>query len=113
MAFEQAQIPVQKAEEFGQLRSAIEGVFGSEVLTRFYQRLEGKGIAAREFEKILSLGLLEPADASWAVAGRSAKQIYDCLPLSDQALMREFYLERVEKVDPKLRRKYRRIYEYR
>jgi hypothetical protein len=113
MAFEQAQIPVQKAEEFEQLHSSIERIFGCDVLARFYGRLESKGIAAREFEKILALGLLEQADASWAVAGRSAKEIYGSLALSDQALMREFYLERVEKVDPKLRRRYRRVYEYR
>ena len=32
MAFEQAQIPVQKAEEFEQLRSAIERIFSSPAL---------------------------------------------------------------------------------
>ncbi|HLW52179.1 MAG TPA: hypothetical protein VKW06_05005 [Candidatus Angelobacter sp.] len=113
MAYEQAQIPVQKAEEFGQLRSAIERIFGSEVLSRFYGRLESKNIAARQFEKILDLGLIEEADSTLAGGGKSAQQIYRSLSQSDQAMMREFYLERMERVDPKLRLKFRRVYEYR
>ena len=48
-----------------------------------------------------------------AAGARSAKELYSSLALTDQALMREFYLERIEKVDPKLRLKYRKVYEYR
>ena len=113
MAYEQAQIPVQKVEEFEQLRSALQRIFSSEALPRFYRRLESKEIAAREFEKILGLKLLEEADRELAATGRSAQELYHSLSQSDQALMRESYLERIEQVDPKLRLKFRRIYEYR
>jgi AraC-like DNA-binding protein len=113
MAYEQAQIPVQKVAEFEQLRSAIERIFSSDALTRFYARLESKGIAARAFERILEQRLLEEADKALAAGGKNASEIYRALALSDQALMREFYLERVERVDPKIRLKYRKVYEYR
>jgi len=112
MAYEQAQIAVQKTEDFEQLRSAIERIFASAALEKFYSRLESKGISAREFEKIAGLGLLEQADAGLARCGRSAKELYQSLTLSDQALMREFYLERIEKVDPHLRLKYQKVYRY-
>ena len=103
MAYEQAQIPVQKAEDFEHLRSAIDRIFASPALEKFYRRLQIKGVSAREFEKIAALGLLEEADETLAKSGKSAKQLFGSLALSDQALMREFYLERIEKVDPKLR----------
>jgi hypothetical protein len=112
MAYEQAQITVQKAEEFEKLKSAISRIFNSAALEKFYGRLESKGVSAREFEKIAGLGLIEEADAGLADSGKSAKQLYESLALSDQALMREFYLERIEKVEPKIRLKYQKVYRY-
>ena len=112
MAYEQAQIAVQKTEDFEQLRSAIERIFASEALEKYYRGLESKGVSAREFEKIAGLGLLEQADGDLARSGKSARELYQSLALSDQALMREFYLERIEKVDPKLRLKYQKVYRY-
>ena len=112
MAYEQAQIPVQQVEGFERLKSAIERIFGSPALGKFYRRLESKSVPGREFEKIVSLGLLEEADRELAASGKSAKQLYESLALSDRALMREFYLERMEKVDPALRKKYQKVYRY-
>jgi hypothetical protein len=112
MAYEQAQIAVQKTEDFERLRSAIERIFASSALEKYYRRLENKGVSAREFEKIASLGLLEQADADLARCGKSAQALYQSLALSDQALMREFYLVRIENVDPKLRLKYQKVYRY-
>jgi hypothetical protein len=112
MAYEQAQIPVQQTASFELLRSAIERIFASASLEKFYRSLESKGISAREFEKIAGLGLLDQADADLANGGKSAQQLYQSLALSDQALMREFYLERIENVDPKLRLKYQKVYRY-
>jgi hypothetical protein len=112
MAYEQAHIPVQQAEAFERLKSAVERIFASPVLEKFYGRLESRKVTAREFEKIVSLGLIEEADAELAAAGTSGKQLYDSLALSDKALMREFYLERIERVDPGIRLKYQRVYRY-
>jgi hypothetical protein len=112
MTFEQAQIPVQRAEDFERLRSAIERILRSAALERLYSRLQEKDIRAREFEKIVGLGLLEEFDSALAGCGKSANQIYRSLTVSDQALMREFYLEQVERVDAELRRKYQKVYRY-
>jgi hypothetical protein len=112
MAYQQAQIPVQKAEDFEHLRTAVERIFASPALTKFYSRLQNKDIRAREFEKIVQLGLMEEVDPTLARCGKTAQQIYQSLALSDQALMREFYLERLEQVDAKLRLKYQKVYRY-
>lgn len=112
MPYQQAQIPVQKAEAFEQLRAALERIFSSAALEKLYRRMESKGVGAREFEKIVRMGLLDEADAALAGSVKTANQIYQSLPVSDQALMREFYLERLEKVDAKIRLKYRKVYGY-
>ena len=112
MAYEQAQITVQKPEAFEQLRSAIERIFASPGVEKYLGSLQAKGLSAREFEKIAGLGLLEKADADLARCGKSAEELYRALALSDRALLREFYLERIERVDPKLRLKYQKAYRY-
>ena len=112
MAYEQAQIPVQKTEEFEQLQAAIERVFRAAEVARFLRRLEAKSVQVRGLEKILELGLLEESDAVLAESGKRAHQLYRALTVSDQALMREFYLERVEQVDAKIRQKYNKVYRY-
>jgi hypothetical protein len=112
MAFEQAQIPVQKAEDFELLRSAIERAFEPATVEKFYRGLESKGIRIREFEKIVAAGLLEQADPVLAGCGKRADEIYKALTVSDQALMREFFLERIETVDAKVRLKYQKVYRY-
>ncbi len=112
MTYQQAQIPVQKAEDFEQLRTAVERIFASAALAKFYSRLQGKDVRAREFEKIVKLGLMEEVDPVLAHCGKTAQQIYQSLALSDQALMREFYLQRLEQVDAKLRLKYQKVYRY-
>ncbi len=112
MAYQQAQIPVTKTEDFEQLRAAIDRVFNSAALEKFYRKLQGKNVRGREFEKLVNLKLLEEVDPALAGCGKTAKQLYESLALSDQALMREFYLERIEKVDPKIRLKYQKVYRY-
>ena len=112
MAFQQAPIAVKKTEDFEQLKAAIERVFGAAAVQKFYSRLESKGMGAREFEKIVNSGLLELVDATLARSGKTAKELWESLELSDQALMREFYLEKIEQVDPAMRHKYRKVYRY-
>src|SRR5215475_10657074 len=112
MAYEQAQIPVQKAENFELLRSAVERAFAPATVEKFYRAMQDKGIRVREFEKMLAAGLLEEADPVLAGAGRKARELYEGLALSDQALMREFFLERIERVDANIRLKYQKIYRY-
>ena len=112
MAYQQAQIAVQKTEEFESLKAAVSRIFASDALEKFYRKLESKGVRGREFEKLVQLGLLEQADPQLARSGKTAQQLYSALTVSDQALMREFYLERIEQVDPAVRLKYQKVYRY-
>src|SRR5258708_3348248 len=112
MAFQQALMQVQKIEEFEQLKSIIERVFAAGVLEKFYKKLQGRDVRVREFEKVLEQRIFEEVDPSLAQSGHAAKKYYRELPVSDQSLIREFYLERIESVDPKLRQKFQKIYRY-
>jgi len=44
--------------------------------------------------------------------GKEAAGVYAALPVSDQALTRERYLQKVEAVSPKLRQRYLKVYAY-
>jgi len=109
MSFEQATIKIERAEEFGQLKRAIEAALSRERVERLLKRLGRDGIRIRDFDAVLTSGVLEGA-----TGGRdlSARQIYEALTLSDQAQMREFYLFRIEEVDPALRTKFHKLYQY-
>ncbi len=111
MTYQQAQIAVTKAEDFEQLKSALDRIFNS-AAEKFYSKLQSRTVYVREFEKILDQGILESVDSGLAKSGKSAKALYESLTVSDQALMREFYLERIEKVDTKVRQKYQKVYRY-
>ncbi len=112
MAFQQAPIQVQKIEEFDQLKAVIERVCDSRVVEKFYKKLQSRDVRIREFEKVLEQEIFENVDSSLSQSGKKAEQLYKTLTLSDQSLIREFYLERIEQVDPALREKYQKVYRY-
>jgi hypothetical protein len=112
MAFQQAPMQIQKVEEFDQLKSVIDRIFSQGALEKFYRKLQSRDVRVREFEKVLELRVFEELDSGLPRSGNSAKQFYSALPVSDQALIREFYLERIEQVDPKIREKFQKIYRY-
>jgi hypothetical protein len=112
MAYQQAQIAVSKTEEFEQLKSALERILSPGAVEKYYRKLQSRTVYVREFEKVIGSGILEELDGALAKSGRTARQLYESLALADQALMREFYLERIEKVDVKVREKYRKVYRY-
>jgi hypothetical protein len=110
MAFEQATIKVQKQEEFGKLQAAVGQTFLPENVERFFKQLDRKGIRVRDFDAVLAARALE--GAAKGKSGASAWQLYQALPLSDQAQMREFYLSKLETVDTALRHKFKKLYQY-
>ncbi len=112
MGYQQAQIPVTKVEEFEQLKSALERILAPAAVESFYKKLQGRTIYVREFEKLIGSRVLEELDVPLRNSRKSARQLYESLALADQALMREFYLERIEQVDVKVREKYRKVYRY-
>jgi hypothetical protein len=113
LAFEQAGIKVEKTEEFGQLRGALERAFASGQVEKFLKKMESRRLAVRDFEALLEKRVLEQVDGVLAGPGKSAKALYESLALSDRAQIREFYLVALENVAPELRRRFRNIYRYR
>jgi len=109
VAFEQAAIKVQKEQEYARLQAAVEQAFLPEKVERFLKQLDRKGIRVRDFDAVLAQRLLEGIVGE---AGMDAKQMYESLPVSDQAQMREFYLSKLEGVDVALRRRFKKLYQY-
>jgi len=113
MGFEQAAIKVEKQQEFAKLQAAVEQAFLPEKVERFLKLLARKGIRVREFDGVLAARALEDAaGGSPAGSDLSAWQLYQALPVSDQAQMREFYLSKLEGIDAGMRHKFRKLYQY-
>ena len=108
MAFEQAAIKVQMEQEYAGLQAALEQAFRPENVGRFLKQLDRKGIRIRDFDAVLGKRILE----GFGEAGLNAQHFYEALALSDQALIREFYLSKLEAVDVALRHKFKKVYQY-
>jgi hypothetical protein len=107
--FEQAAIKIEKAQEFAKLQGAIEQVFLPETAERFLKQMDRTGIRVRDFDGVLAKRLLEGVTGE---AGLGAQQLYQSLPVSDQAQMRELYLSKLETVEQSLRHRFKTLYQY-
>jgi len=113
VSFEQAAIKIEKQQEYAKLQVAVEQAFQLERVERFLKQLDRKGIRIRAFDEVLSARVLEAVSGgSAASAELSAWQLYQVLPVSDQAQMREFYLSKLETVNIGLRHKFKKLYQY-
>jgi len=108
VAFEQASIKVEKTQEFAELQAAVEQAFLPEKVERFLKQMDRKGIRIRSFDAVLAQRVLE----GFGAAGLNARQLYEALPVSDQAQMREFYLSKLETVEQSLRHRFKKLYQY-
>jgi len=102
VAFEQVAIAVQDEPKFAQLHALIDAAFDARDVEVFLNRVTRVKLRIRDFETILSRGLL----------GKDAIELYEALPVSDQALTRERYLRLVEAVPLELRQRYFKAYAY-
>jgi hypothetical protein len=102
MKFEQAAIAVQDEQGYARLHACIDAAFDSRDVEVFLSRLGRSKLRIRDFEGALHRGLL----------GKEAEGFYRALPVSDQALTRERYLQKVEAVAPELRQRYLKVYAY-
>ena len=100
--FDQAVFPVQNEQQFQQLASKIDAAFAVNRADLFLASIAGKKLHIRQFETVLDKGLLGP----------DAAALYKGLPTSDQALIREKYLARIEKVPADLRQRFLKLYAY-
>jgi len=106
MGFEQAAIKVEKTQEYSRLQAAIEQAFLSGKVERFLKLMDRKGIRIRNFDGVLAERVLDGETA------QNSQQLYQSLPLSDQAQIREFYLSKLETVEQSLRHKFKKVYQY-
>jgi hypothetical protein len=102
MKFEQAVIAVQDEQGYAELHALIDAAFEVRDVEVFLSRAGRSKLRIRDFEGVLQHGLL----------GKEAVGLYQALPLSDQALTRERYLQRVEAVPRELRERYLKVYAY-
>jgi hypothetical protein len=100
--FEQATIAVQDENSYAKLHALIDAILDARDIEVFLNRVSRKKLRIRDYETILSRGLL----------GKDAIALYQALPVSDQGLTRERYLSLVEKVPFELRQRYFRAYAY-
>ncbi len=98
--FEQAAIAVRDEKGFRELHELIDAAFDARDVDVFLNRVTRKNLRIRDFEAVLDRGLL----------GKEAKGLYAALPLSDQGLTRERYLQHVEAVPQELRERYFKVY---
>jgi hypothetical protein len=118
MVFEQATIKVQNEQEFAELQSAVQRAFLKENVERFLKQLDRKAIRVRDFDGVLAQRVLEGfADKGLGAKEMGTKEtpaqsLYSSLPVSDQALMREFYLSKLETVEQSLRHRFKKLYQY-
>jgi hypothetical protein len=83
-------------------RQNFDAAFDANRADLFLSSVAGKKLHIRQFEKVLDNGLLGP----------DAAELFKTLPTSDQALIREKYLSRIEKVPEELRQRFLKIYAY-
>jgi len=100
MKFEQATIAVQDVPGYAQLHELIEAAFDARDVEVLLSRVSRAKLRIRDHESIQKRGLL----------GKEAEALYSALPVSDQALTRERYLQLVEAVAPELRQRYLKLY---
>jgi hypothetical protein len=80
----------------------------SGAVVKFLKALAGRGIRVRDLDAILAAGVIDQVSGGKSVAA----SLYGLLPVSDQAQVREFYLSKIEEVDPAVRAKFHKLYQY-
>jgi hypothetical protein len=109
VGFEQGVLKVEKEREFGDLKAAVEKAFAPSRVARYLKELESRGIRIRKLDAVFAADLIDRVAGDNAGAARS---LYGSLPVSDQAQIREFYLSKLEEVEPALRARFHKLYEY-
>jgi hypothetical protein len=109
VGFEQGTIKVEKEHEFGDLKVAIEKAFAAERIAKFLKTLNSRGIRVRDLDAVFAADAIDVAAQEKAGTARS---LYQSLPVSDQAQVRELYLSKIEEVDLAVRAKFHKLYQY-
>jgi hypothetical protein len=107
--YTQAPLEIANQPLVGQLKSAVENA----LVTRrdeFLQLVKRFGLQVREFEQLLEQHVFEQLPGTQV--NRPCEELYRELGPSDQGLIREFYLTKIEEIPVELRAKYLRLFRY-
>ncbi len=107
--FEQGTIGIEKEREFGELKAALEKALAADQVTKYLKELDSRGIRIRNLDAVFAADAIDRA--AGGTAG-TARAMYSSLPVSDQAQVREYYLSKIEEVDPALRARFHKLYQY-
>jgi hypothetical protein len=107
--FEQGLIKVEKEREFGDLKAAMESAFAPDRVAKYLKELRSRKIRVRDMDAAFAADAIDRASGGKVGTARS---LYSSLPVSDQAQVREIYLSKIEEVDPALRAKFQKLYQY-
>jgi hypothetical protein len=107
--FEPGVIKVEKEREYGELRGAIDKAFAPERVATYLKALDRRKIRVRNMDAIFAADLI---DAGAGNPAGTARSLYHLLPISDQAQIRELYLSKTEQVEPAVRAKFQKLYQY-
>ena len=107
--FEPGVIKVEKEREFGDLKAAMEKAFAADRVAKYLKVLDSRKIRVRDLDAVFAAHAIDRVTGDKA---GTARALYQTLPVSDQAQMREFYLSKIEEVDPALRAKFHKLYQY-
>jgi hypothetical protein len=109
VGFEQGVLKVEKEREFSDLKAAVEKAFAPSRVAKYLKDLESRGIRVRKLDAVFAADLIDRVAGDKAGTARS---LYGSLPVSDQSQIREFYLSKLEEVEPALRARFHKLYEY-
>ncbi|MBZ5656754.1 MAG: hypothetical protein LAO56_15940 [Acidobacteriia bacterium] len=109
MGFEQATIRIEKEREFGDLKAALGQAFSADRVVKYLKALDSRNIRIRNLDAVLTANVI---DSITGANTGTARSLYGTLTVSDQAQMREFYLSKIEDVEPALRAKFSKLYQY-
>jgi hypothetical protein len=107
--FEPGVIKVEKEREYADLKNAIEKSFTAERVGKYLKALDSRKIRIRNLDAIFAADMI---DAGAGNKAGTARSLHESLPVSDRAQIRELYLSKIEEVDPALRLKFQKLYQY-
>ena len=100
--FSKPDLPIVDPQTFGAVHAAIEQAYATGNVANFLRSLDRAKVRIRQFEQVLSKGLL----------GSTIGACYAALDNNDQGQIREFYLAALERVPQELRERYFKLYAY-
>ena len=109
MLLEDASVNAQTEKESAELKRRITRAFAPGSVRQYLKRVRRAGIRIRDFDSVLAKDLLERPEETVEEKGN---RLYEALSVRDRAGIKEFYLLKVEEVEPEVRAEFQKLYRY-